>query len=70
MYLKVHIYPDSREDKLITISDDLVEAYVRAPAERGLANSAMLGLIRNLYSDRSIRIVSGHLHRHKIVSIS
>jgi uncharacterized protein (TIGR00251 family) len=69
MYIKIHIYPDSKEDTLEVISDDLYKVKVRAPAERGLANSILLDLLHQKHTNKKIKIVSGHLHPHKIVSV-
>lgn len=69
MYIKIHIYPDSRIDDLQVIDTDFYKILVRAPAERGLANSSMLDLLHKQHPNKKIKIVSGHLHPHKIVSV-
>lgn len=69
MYIKIHMYPDASTDDLCQDSPDLYTARVKAPAERGLANSALLDLLHTQFPNRRIRIVSGHHHPHKIISI-
>lgn len=69
MYIKIHIYPDSKQDELEVINESLYKIKVRAPAERGLANSSMLDLLHQKHPGKQIKIVSGHLHPHKIVNI-
>ena len=69
MYIKVHIFTDSKSDNLRKDAVDLYTAHVRAPAERGLANSSLLDLLKAEFPNSRIRIVSGHHHPHKIISI-
>ena len=40
-YLKVKVHADEKKEKLVQKSADTFEVWVKAPAERGLANSAV-----------------------------
>ena len=40
-YLKVKVHADEKKEKLIQKSADTFEVWVKAPAERGLANAAV-----------------------------
>ena len=40
-YLKVKLHADEKKEKLIQKSADTFEIWVKAPAERGLANAAV-----------------------------
>ena len=40
-YLKVKVHADEKKEKLVQKSADTFEIWVKAPAERGLANAAV-----------------------------
>ena len=56
-YLKVKVHADEKKEKIVQKSEDTFEIWVKAPAERGLANAAVrsvlaahLGLAENKLS--------------------
>lgn len=65
--MKVH--PDAREDRLQARGPDAYEAWVRAPAERGLANAAVLSLLARALGcpAKSLRVIKGATSPSKIV---
>lgn len=67
MRLKVH--PGAREDRLETRAPGAYEVWVRAEAERGLANAAALSLLaRELGCPaKALRVVKGATSPFKIV---
>ena len=69
--LRVKVHPDSREDRLEEKSPAAWEAWVRAEAEQGRANAAVLKLLaRKLgVETKRLRIVKGARSPSKIVSI-
>ena len=69
--LKVKAHPGSREDRVERRGPDSFEVWVRAPAERGLANAAVLALVaRELgLPPKRLRLVKGASSPSKIVSI-
>ncbi|OJI06854.1 MAG: hypothetical protein COX02_00705 [Candidatus Vogelbacteria bacterium CG22_combo_CG10-13_8_21_14_all_37_9] len=71
MYLKVRVIPDSKADLIEELKADLWRIYVREPAEHNLANQKVLSLVARQkgINPSSIRIVSGHHSRSKILSI-
>ena len=69
MYIKVHAFPDSREESVREIDKDTVEIHVREPAEMNRANGKMLEIFRKMNPNKLVRLVSGHQSRHKIFSI-
>ena len=69
MYVKVHVIPESREEKLAERKDTLF-VWVREKAERGAANRRVLELLKVHYGrGKKFRIVSGHQSPHKIISV-
>lgn len=70
MYIKIHLRPDAKDDSFKVINSELYEISVRAPAERGLANQRLLEILHEHHPNSNIKIVSGHLHPHKIVSVN
>lgn len=69
MYLKLKVTPDSKTDSMVKIKDDEYRVTVRVPAENNAANTRVLEMVRELYPNQSVRIVSGHHSPSKIVSI-
>jgi len=45
MFYKLKVHPDSRAEKIVRKGPDAFELWVKAPAERGLANAAALRLL-------------------------
>ena len=69
MYLKIKVVPDSKIEKVEQLKDDELRIWVKVPAENNAANTRVLEIIRELYPNQSVRIVSGHHSPSKIVSI-
>jgi uncharacterized protein YggU (UPF0235/DUF167 family) len=66
---RVKAHSDAREDRLERLGPDRFEAWVRAPAEGGRANAAILSLVaRELgLPAKRLRIVKGARSPSKIV---
>lgn len=71
MLIKLKVHADSRHAAASKKADDAYEVWVRAPAERGLANSAALrALAQALRQDvRRLRIIKGAASPNKIVKV-
>ena len=69
VFIKLKVHPDSKEDKIIQKGGDCFEVWVRAPAERGLANKAALRLLGRQMEmpPGKLRLVKGAHSRSKIV---
>ncbi len=69
--VRVKAYPDSRRDELRELGPDRYEAKVRAPAEDGRANAAVLALLagRLGVEPRRLRIIKGARERSKLVEL-
>lgn len=69
--LRVKVHPGAREDRLVVKGPDAYEAWVRAEAERGQANAAVLGLLaaRLGLEAKRLRIVKGATSPSKIVAV-
>ncbi|HAM35068.1 MAG TPA: hypothetical protein DEB40_07670 [Elusimicrobia bacterium] len=69
--LRVKVHPDSKDDRLEQTGPAAFVAWVRAEAERGLANAAVLGLLaqRLGVEAKRLRIVKGATAPSKIVAI-
>ncbi|MEK7288524.1 MAG: DUF167 family protein [Elusimicrobiota bacterium] len=71
MLIKLKVHPDSKKDFIVRKSPDAYEAWIRVPAERGLANGAALGLLAkalNCEPDR-LRIIKGAKSPNKIIKV-
>lgn len=67
--LRLKVHASAREDRLERRAEAAYEAWVRAPAERGLANAAALALLsRELGCPaKALRLVKGSTSPSKIV---
>lgn len=45
MFYKLKVHPDSKREKIVRKGPDAFELWVKAPAERGLANAAAIALL-------------------------
>ena len=71
MFYKLKVHPDAKENKISKKGADSFEIWVKAPAERGRANAAALGLLAaDIRTDRKrILLVKGAHSPAKIVRI-
>ncbi len=69
MYLKLKDVPDSRQEKIEQLKDDEYRVWVKAPAENNRANERVLEMMREMFPDKRIRLISGHTSPSKIVSV-
>lgn len=71
MLYKVKAHPDAREDRLDRRGPDSFEVWVRAGAERGLANAAVLRLLAAALgvAPKRLRIMKGATSPSKIVQL-
>ena len=71
MFIKLKVHPGSKTEKIIKKADDTYEIWIKAPAERGLANASTLrALALTLGIDaKKIRLVKGARSPAKIVKI-
>lgn len=71
MYIKVKVFPDSKNEEIIKKSEDSFEIKVKEKPVMGLANRAV---IRNLalhfkIPESSIRLIKGFKERNKIFKV-
>ena len=71
MFIKLKVHASSKAEKIIKKADDAYEIWIKAPAERGLANAAAIrGLAAAIGKDpRRIYLVKGAQSPSKIVKI-
>ena len=69
MYIKVRVVTDAPKEVIQKTEDDLIEMYIREPAERNLANRKVLEIIRAMYPNESVRLIKGHHSPSKIIEV-
>jgi uncharacterized protein (TIGR00251 family) len=69
MLIKIHVTTDAKKESVTKLSDDRYDIAVREPAEDNRANERIFELLRHLYPETRIRVVSGHHAPAKIISI-
>ena len=71
MFLKLRVHPGAKRDAVSRKALDQFELWVRAPAERGLANKAALQLMGTALGIPAgrIRLVKGAQSPSKIIEV-
>ena len=71
MYIRVKVYAGLKKESFKEKGKDSFEVAVKEPAERNLANNRVLELVADHYGVKKnkIRIISGHHHQSKILSL-
>jgi len=69
--LRLKVTPSARRDAVVGWQADVLHVHVRAPAQRGKANDAVLRLLAAALAidRRRLRIVRGETSRQKVVSV-
>jgi uncharacterized protein YggU (UPF0235/DUF167 family) len=70
MYVKIKVVPDSKKEKVEKLKDDEYRMWVKVPAENNAANYRVLELVKEMFPETSVRILSGHHSPSKILSIN
>ena len=68
MLIKVTVYPESHEDRIVEKAPDAYEVYVRASAQHGHANKVVTALLAK-QCGASVRMVSGGTRTHKVFRV-
>ncbi len=73
MYFKVRVTASAKKEQIKKVSPDTFEISVREKAEGGKANARVASIIGGMHVVEGrkprVRIVSGHHHPHKILSV-
>ena len=69
MYIKVRVIAGAPKEVIQKNEDDVIEMYLREPAERNLANKRVLEVIRKMYPDQAVRMIKGHHSPSKIIQL-
>jgi hypothetical protein len=69
--LRLKVTPSASRDAVVGWQEDVLRVHVRAPAQRGKANEAVLRLLAAALGveRRRLRIVRGQTSRQKVVSV-
>jgi hypothetical protein len=71
MFYKLKVHPDAKENRLIKKGPDSFELWVKAPAERGRANTAAIELLAAVIGTdpKRILLIKGARSPAKIVKV-
>ena len=71
MYIKVTVAAKSKKEQFTQKTENSFMALVKQPAERNLANKRIIELVSLHYSvsENKVRIVNGHHHPSKLLSV-
>lgn len=68
MYIKVKVLTKAKKEIIKKVRDDYYEISLREPAERNLANNRIIEIIKKMHKG-AVRMISGHHHPSKILSV-
>jgi len=71
MYIRVHVIPGAKKERVTKVSDTEFQIAVREPASQNLANRRVIAIIAEMFSTSSaqVRILTGHRSSSKMVSV-
>jgi hypothetical protein len=71
IFVRVRVHADSKKDLTVKMAADFFEVWVKAPAERGLANKAALAAVAGEIGvePKRLRIVKGAKSPAKIFQV-
>ena len=74
MYIKVTVFPDFKQEEIGEMVESKngpseMKMYIREAAQRGQANKKVLKVLGEIYPNRRIRILNGHLSTKKLIEI-
>lgn len=70
MYIKVKVFPKTRNEKTLRLSQDKFEIYIRAEAKGGQANIRVIEIVSELFPQaKFVRIIKGQTTPNKIIEI-
>ncbi|MBU1046653.1 DUF167 domain-containing protein [Patescibacteria group bacterium] len=72
MYIKAKVFPKSKKESIEKVKDFRFEIHIKEKAEKNMANKRVLELLVEYFKIRSkdIKIISGHHHPVKLLSIN
>ncbi len=68
MYITVDVKPSQREEGIEKIDEAHYLVQVKAPADKGKANRAVIKLLKK-YFDKQVSLVSGHTSSRKVFEV-
>jgi len=69
MYIKLRVTTGLKKESIEKKAEDHYIVKLREKAERNMANTRIIEIFRNLFPNKSVRIISGHTSPSKILSI-
>ena len=69
MLIKVKVFPESSEDKVVPVGTDAYHVFVRASAQRGHANREVIHLLSKHFG-KGVQMLSGGTRHSKIFAIN
>ena len=70
MKISVKAKPSSCEEKITKLDSSSFVISVKEPPVNGLANKAILKVLREYFHTPNVRITSGHTSRNKVIEIN
>lgn len=71
MYIRVHVIPNTKRETIVFEKKDVISLAVKEPRENNRANIRVCEIIADLCGilPKEVRIISGHHHATKLLSL-
>lgn len=69
MIVEARVSPNAKNESLNEVGEGIFRARVKAPPEKGEANTALIRLFRAKFPGKKVRIIKGARSRIKILAI-
>ena len=71
MYIKLTVTASANKESFVQKNKDHFTVSVKEPAERNMANARVIELVARHFklSENKVRIINGHMHRSKLLSV-
>lgn len=69
MYIKVRVVAGAKKEEVTQEAADHFKIFIKEPAERNLANSRILEIVRAKFPGQNVQIVNGHHSPSKLLSV-
>lgn len=69
IYIKVNVRPDSKKESIRKQANGRLIINVKEPAEDNRANDRILEIVRKLYPNQPLKIISGHHAPNKTILV-
>ena len=65
----ITVFASAKKEKLLQVSENVFEVYVKEPPQKNLANKRVLAILKDFFNAERVQILTGHKSPKKKVQI-